>query len=115
MPQPDPSPEEALKRLDERIDAVEAARAQAAGETQRGFAQGYRFLGEVVGGVLGGVGFGWLVDRFAGTSPLGLIIGLVGGAGLSIFVAVRTAAKAQAQELAKAGQGPSVPDDEDED
>jgi ATP synthase protein I len=117
MPQTDETPEEALKRLDARLGKVEAARARAeGGDAHVAMAQGYRFLGEVVGGVLGGVGFGWLVDRFAGTTPFGLIVGLIGGAGLSIFVAVKTAAKTTQTELAKAGPLPSVADDdEDED
>jgi ATP synthase protein I len=116
MPKTDETPEEALQRLDARLDAVEAARARAeSGETHLAMAQGYRFLGEVVGGVLGGAGLGWLVDRFAGTSPLGLIIGLLAGTGVSIFVAVRSAAQTTKKQMERAGPLPSVPDDEDED
>ena len=66
-------------------------------------AQGYRFLGEVVGGVLMGAGLGWLLDRFAGTQPLGLVGGLLIGTGLSIFVAVRSAARMTKDAVAKAG------------
>ena len=46
---------------------------------------------------------------------LGLTVGLMLGAGLSIFVAVRSAARLQKEASAKAGPLPSVPDDEDED
>jgi ATP synthase protein I len=116
MPQPDESQEEALKRLDQRLGAAEAAQArQVSPEAHAGMAQGYRFVGEVVGGVLGGVGLGWLLDRFAGTGPWGVVGGLLIGTGLSIFVAVTTAAKASKQEMAKFGPAPSAPDDEDED
>ena len=101
--------------LDQRLAAAEAAQARReSGDSHRAMAQGYRFLGEVVGGVLMGTGLGWFVDRVAGTSPFGLIIGLFGGTGLSIFAAVRTAARAQKEALDKAGPLPSVPDDEDE-
>lgn len=102
--------------LDQRLAAAEAAQArQASGDSHRAMAQGYRFLGEVVGGVLMGAGLGWLVDRFAHTEPFGLVIGLLAGSGLSIFAAVRTAARATKEESAKAGALPSVPDHEDED
>jgi ATP synthase protein I len=116
MPKPDDAPEEALKSLDERLGAVEAQRAAVqGGDAQRAAAQGYRFLGEVVGGVLMGAALGWLIDRFAWTSPLGLIIGLLGGTAFSIFVAVRSAARITKTETERLGPMPSVPDDEDED
>ena len=102
--------------LDQRLAAAEAAQAQrAGGDAHRAMAQGYRFLGEVVGGVLMGAGFGWLVDRFAGTEPFGLVIGLLVGTGVSIFAAVRTAARTQKNALEKAGRLPTVSDTEDED
>lgn len=117
MPKTDEPHPEARKSLEQRLDAVEAARARAqgGGEAQRAAATGYRFVGEVVGGVLGGVGLGWLVDRFAGTSPLGLLGGLLIGSGLSIFAAVRSASKTTRTETDRLGPLPSVPDDEDED
>ncbi|MBX3485325.1 AtpZ/AtpI family protein [Phenylobacterium sp.] len=103
--------------LDRRIAAAEAAQArQTSGDSQRAMAQGYRFVGEVVGGVFMGVGLGWLVDNFiTHAPPWGLIIGLFGGAGLSIFAAVRNAQRMQNEALAKAGQSPPVPGDQDED
>jgi F0F1-type ATP synthase assembly protein I len=79
-------------------------------------AQGYRFLGEVVGGVLMGAAAGWALGTFTSVPlGLGIALGLLGGAGLSIFVAVRSAARMQKEALAKAGPLPSVPGDEDED
>ena len=114
MPRPDEPNAEATS-LDRRIAAAEAAQARkASGDSHRAMAQGYRFLGEVVGGVLMGAGLGWLADRFITPAPLGLVFGLLVGSGISIFVAVRTAARTQKNELAKAGSLPSVPDDDDE-
>ena len=116
MPKPDESQEEALKRLDQRLGVAEAAQArQMSPDAHAAMAQGYRFVGEVVGGVLGGVGLGWLVDHFAHTQPWGVVGGLLAGTGLSIFAAVSAAAKAGKQELAKYGSPPAEPDDEDED
>ena len=109
-------PNAEAKSLAERLAAAEAAQARReSGDSHRAMAQGYRFLGEVVGGVLMGTGLGWLADRFITPAPLGLVIGLLAGSGLSIFVAVRTAARTQKEELEKAGSLPSVPGDEDED
>jgi ATP synthase protein I len=77
-------------------------------------AQGYRFLGEVVGGVLMGAGLGWLADRFITPAPLGLIIGLLVGSGISIFVAVRSAAKATREATtANAGRTPAEADEDE--
>src|SRR5436305_1568793 len=116
MPDPHEPPEEALRSLDQRLGAAEAAQARKVSpDTHAAMAQGYRFVGEVVGGVLGGVGLGWLVDHFAGTTPLGLLSGLLIGTGLSIFGAVRSAAKTSRQAMERLGSAPSVPDDEDED
>src|SRR5258708_16335309 len=95
MPHPSESPDEALRSLDQGLGAAEAAQARKVSpDTHAAMAQGYRFLGEVVGGVFGGAGLGWLLDRFAHTQPWGLVGGLLIGTGFSIFVAVSTAARA---------------------
>ena len=93
MPQPDRSSDEARKRLAAQLDAFEAQRQPKYGDgsAQKAMGQGYRFLAEVVGGVLGGLGFGWLFDHFAHTTPFGLVGGLLIGVGVSTFVAIRGA------------------------
>ena len=116
MPHPNDPPDEALRSLDQRLGAAEAAQARKVSvDTHAAMARGYRFVGEVVGGVLGGVGLGWLLDRFAHTQPWGVIGGLLIGTGLSIFTAVSAAARASKTEMDRAAPAPSVPDDEDED
>jgi ATP synthase protein I len=116
MPHPDEPPDEALRSLDQRLGAAEAAQARKVSpDTHAAMAQGYRFVGEVVGGVLGGVGLGWLLDRFAHTQPWGVVGGLLIGTGFSIYTAVSSAARASRKELDALGPSPSAPDDEDED
>src|SRR3954463_10820501 len=78
-----------LRHLGERLDQVGprrsaepgAARSSASGMS--GFARGMRLSAELVGGVAVGFIFGWLLDRWLGTSPWGLIVflllGFVGG------------------------------------
>jgi len=115
MPPPDNLHHEQRKQLEARLNAVEAAQAQKeSGDSHRAMAQGYRFVGEVVGGVFLGAAAGWLFDHFTGAAPLGLIVGLFGGAGFSIFVAVKTAARTTKQAVEDAGPLPSVPNDDED-
>lgn len=109
-------PNAEAKSLDERLAAAEAAQDRhASGDSHRAMAQGYRFIGEVVGGVLMGAGFGWLADRFITPAPLGLVFGLLVGSGISIFVAVRTAARTTKDAMRKAGAQAPISAGEDED
>jgi len=115
MPTTDDPHDEARKRLSARLEAFEAERAPKNSTAAQAFTgDGFRFLGEVVGGVLGGTGLGWLVDRFMHTQPLGLIGGLLVGTGFSIYVAVTGAAKRTKQAMEEAGPLPPVPDDEED-
>jgi ATP synthase protein I len=115
MPEPDHRPDEALNRLGEELQAFEAARARAvSSEAGRSMREGYSLFAGLIGGVLGGVGLGWLIDRLAGTAPWGIAIGAVVGAGMSVFMAARAASRISQRALEKAGPLPSVPDDDDE-
>ena len=117
MPHTKEPPDKALASLDQRLGAAEAAQARKVSpDTHAAMAQGYRFVGEVVGGVLGGVGLGFLLDHYAKvTAPWGMIGGLLIGTGFSIFTAVTSAAKASRIEMRRQAPAPSVPDEEDED
>jgi ATP synthase protein I len=74
------------QRLD-RAEAVEAKRtaANASVETDANYRLGNRVLAELLGGMIGGALFGWLIDRFFQTTPWGLMIMLM----LGIVVAFR--------------------------
>jgi ATP synthase protein I len=116
MTKPDDQSEEALQRLDERLDALEAGRAKPASVfAAKAAGDGYRLLAELIGGVLGGLGLGWVFDRFAGTSPLGMVSGLLIGLGVSVFMIVRQASRMSAKASAEAGPVRSVPEDDEED
>ena len=99
------------------MEAAEAAQARKVSpDTHAAMAQGYRFLGEVVGGVFMGTGLGWLVDHYVThMPPFGLVIGLFGGAGLSIFAAVRGATRMQNKASETAGPQPPAAGGQDED
>ncbi|HTI66378.1 MAG TPA: AtpZ/AtpI family protein [Caulobacteraceae bacterium] len=112
MDRPDEPREEALKRLDDRLEAFAAGQKRkpmAFGAHDSG--AGYRLIGELIGGVLGGLGLGWVVDQLAHTNPWGLIVGTLVGTGAAVFSIARSAGKmADAQP-----KGNSVPFDDDED
>jgi ATP synthase protein I len=96
MSQPDDQSQEALRRLQQRLDALSAKREggrteSAEGSAQSGAAEGYRLLGEVIGGVVGGLGLGWVVDQFAHTTPFGMVGGLLLGTAAAGYVAVKSA------------------------
>jgi ATP synthase protein I len=117
MPTPEESSQGALGRLEGRLDAFEAGRetkplVRGVGESA---GEGYRLLGQMLGGVLGGIGLGWLVDHFVHTGPWGVIGGLLIGAGLSVYATVQTASRISARAAAKLGPIASVPDDEEDD
>ncbi|MGZ6015744.1 MAG: AtpZ/AtpI family protein [Phenylobacterium sp.] len=115
MPQPDDRPDEAFNRLTEDLKAFEAARARPATfQASRSIGEGYRLLAELLGGVLGGVGLGWFVDRVAHTAPWGTVVGVTVGAGLSVYLAASTAFRMGRKALEK-DPPKAVPFDDDED
>jgi ATP synthase protein I len=74
-----------LKSLDTQLDRAAADRRQTSVSRTRStsdsnaMAQGFRLSAEFVSGVAAGGIVGWIVDRFAGTSPWGLIVCLILG------------------------------------
>ena len=91
---------------DARIDALEARLAAArereeqrtgsvAGtEADANYRMGNRVLAELIGGIGGGAFVGWVIDRFAGTSPWGLLVVMA----LGIFVAFRNIIRMASQK-----------------
>jgi len=120
MPKADEPNDKALSSLDARLGAFEARKAAekpAKAETEKASQDGYRLLADLIGGVLVGLGFGWLLDRYVHTAPWGTIGGLLIGLGVAIFSVVRKATTMSAQaSLASleakdedTGDGPTVP------
>jgi len=85
-----------LRRLGERLDQVgprpaEAGSASRSTADMSGFARGMRLSAELVGGVVVGFIFGWLLDRWLGTSPWGLIVLLLLGFAAGVLNVMRSA------------------------
>ena len=106
-----------LGRLDQDLDAFEAGRRKTPSATGLGGAagDGYRVLGQMLGGVLGGVGLGWFADHLAHTSPWGLVGGLVIGTGLSIWSTIQAASRLGAAAKTQRGTADPAPMDDDDD
>ena len=67
-----------LEALDRRLKQAQHDEAVRKGEAQGGQDENYRLgnrvLAELIGGIAGGALIGWVIDRFAGTSPWGLLV-----------------------------------------
>jgi ATP synthase protein I len=59
--------------------------------TASGYARGFRLSSELVAGVLVGAGLGWLIDRWLGVSPWGLIVFLLLGFAAGVLNVMRSA------------------------
>ena len=59
--------------------------------TASGYARGFRLSSELVAGVLVGAGLGWLIDRWFGVSPWGLIVFLLLGFAAGVLNVMRSA------------------------
>ena len=111
------SREEAIARLNKSASELEARTTrdlshEAAG--QAAASQAWKIIADLLGGVFVGLALGWAVDHFAGTTPVGLIGGVLLGFAISVWMAWRTAQRLMA-EANKHGEPKSVPfDDEDE-
>lgn len=116
MSMPPESREETIARLTKSASDLEArTQSQLAHELagQKAAGEAWKIIADLFGGVFVGLAIGWAVDHFAGTSPVGIISGVLLGFALSIWMAWRTAQRIQA-EAKKAGVQPqAAPFDDD--
>jgi ATP synthase protein I len=90
--------DEDLERRRRQLEATLAARRPAdrdgkdapkSGAT--GFGTALKLSSEFIAGILVGVGIGWVIDRWAGTSPWGLIVFLLLGFVAGVLNVLRSA------------------------
>jgi ATP synthase protein I len=86
-----------LQRLGERLGQhypdrpSENEGGQGAGSDSSALARGMRLSAEFVAGILVGAAIGWLMDRWLGTSPWGMIVLLLFGFAAGVLNMMRAA------------------------
>jgi len=116
MSLPPESRQEAIARLTKSASELEARSAQKVedhGVQAAAASKAWRILAELFGGVFAGVAAGFVVDRFFGTVPWGMITGVLLGFAVSIWMARRTANRLMA-EAKMEGEPKSVPFEEED-
>jgi len=114
--QPDP-----LKDLGKRIDRAGTRRPGArpgSGGSSNAMAMGLRIGLELVVGVVAGVAVGWLLDRWLGTRPWGVVVcfflGVAAGM-VNVYRALAGLGMAAGYRQADQGVQPGFDDESDED
>jgi ATP synthase protein I len=86
-----------FQRLGERLGRVHPDRPSESSPGRRatsdpsGLARGFRLSTELVAGVLAGAGIGWVLDRWLGISPWGMIVFLLLGFAAGVLNVMRAA------------------------
>jgi ATP synthase protein I len=87
-----------LQRLNEGLGQLrdQAGRPSDSSDADRaatasGYARGFRLSSELVAGVVVGAGIGWLIDRWLGISPWGLLVFLLLGFTAGVLNVMRSA------------------------
>jgi ATP synthase protein I len=94
-----------FKRLGERLGHVHPDRPSESSPGQRptadpsAIARGFRLSTELVAGVLAGAGIGWVLDRWLGISPWGMIVFLLLGFAAGVLNVMRVAGVVPANTL----------------
>ncbi len=92
-----------LQRLGERLDSASRPSENVNGPRQTAdasaYARGFRMSTELVAGVVVGALIGWLLDRWLGISPWGLIVFLLLGFAAGVLNVMRAAGVVRERRL----------------
>jgi ATP synthase protein I len=94
-----------FKRLGERLGHIHSDRPSDSNPGERptadpsAIARGFRLSAELVAGVLVGAALGWLLDRWLGISPWGMIVFLLLGFAAGVLNVMRAAGVIPANRL----------------
>ena len=82
---------EKLKDLDQRLKAIEARNSKSVDHgAEVGANKGMQALGELIGGILAGLGLGWVADKYLHTTPWGMIVGTLLGMVAAVYAVVKS-------------------------
>ncbi len=105
--------------IGKKLDAVNARRAGAIASRSKSqdsaYGQAFKYLAELVIGVVAGVLLGGFLDTQFGTGPWLLVLFMILGFSAGLMNLIRGARKAQAENEASQLSAPSVADDGDDD
>ncbi len=92
-----------LDSLDAKLKAARErnkgpGEASGSSEGQSGLGYGSRLSVEIIASLLAGLGIGWVIDHFAGTGPLFMLVFMFLGLGLGIFNVIRLSRRQQEEE-----------------
>lgn len=99
---PDPSDDERLKALEQRIDAAKEAQAPRP-HLEQHYTQAnlaWRMVIELVAGLMVGFGIGFGLDALLGTRPFLMVLFIFLGLAAGVNVMMRTAREVQAKDQA---------------
>ncbi|MEP3890183.1 MAG: AtpZ/AtpI family protein [Hellea sp.] len=106
-----PSPDkDALKAFSDKLEATKKSHQEPEIQSEKsGMGEGLRYASEFSAAIIAGAFLGYIVDKFAGTGPWGLLIGLLLGFGAGVMNVVRAAKEGMD------GSGTDLPPELDED
>ncbi len=90
-------------RLPERAEGQDQTKTRGA----TGYGQAFKLSSEFIAGIAVGLGIGWVVDHWAGTSPWGLIVFLLLGFAAGVLNVMRSAGLVA--EFGRGGKPPAEP------
>ena len=106
-----PSPDkDALKALSDKLEATKKSHQEPEIQSEKsGMGEGLKYASEFSAAIIVGTFLGYMVDKFAGSEPWGLLIGLLLGFSTGVMNVVRAAKEGMD------GSGTDLPPEPDED
>lgn len=101
---------DALKAFSDKLEATKKSHEEPEYQNDKsGMGEGLKYASEFSAAIIAGAFLGYLADKFIGTGPWGMIVGLILGFGTGVMNVVRAAKEGMD------GSGTDLPPELDED